>query len=798
MKTSILEVAPSPSPHTGVVSKSLSFTRFINYIKTRIATETTVKKDYFTYILEKLTADPAFLQDIELDQIHKFEEQLNLIYSVMLPPVADENEVLWAMSTPVDPKIFFGTSAFYALLTDKYTGETSCDIIAEEDNAETLKHKLQMLYSLILKRLYNFDLPYKSEMIFSLLDRDTRLPRFYSGVIDTTFVDVSTKGQLPELRFDNFKHTDNIDWDEIARLLPLSELHFEGFAIVNLKDITANHAVERIKDVILNHSKDDPNSYFQNISDSLKTIVGSSDIHFGLLPVLRVNSKIVFSHESYTYSMVMKNALENGMDEEEFQRMAEAYFQNPKPLLLDDIRLSNPDDHFTELLVMNAVKSYALLPVFHNNHIAGILEVYSRKPDLINEKVLSRLDVALPLIAQVLQNNIDDFHIRIDTIIKDKFTSIQPSVQWKFREVAWHYLRNGKAKQQNAGIESIQFKNVFPLYGAIDIRNSTIERNKALSEDLIVQFETLIDTIMAIRQRVSLGLLDEMIFKCEKWIAKISDHSIDHEEMKVKEFFEIEVDPLLQHFRDSYPAVADILEAYDRIVDEENGAAFANRRALETSMQKINLALNSYLDLFKNQIQESYPCYFEKFRTDGVEYDIYIGQSIAPQKPFSNLYLKNIRLWQLTSMASIARITHSLIPDMEKPLETTQLIFINHGSIDISFRDDERRFDVEGAYNIRYHVIKKRIDKVHIAGTNERLTQPGKIAMVYFNAREANEYVEYIRYLQEQGMLTDDLEYLDLEELQGVTGLRALRVGINMEGIWKQSLELALAENQNV
>ena len=254
----------------------------------------------------------------------------------------------------------------------------------------------------------------------------------------------------------------------------------------------------------------------------------------------------------------------------------------------------------------------------------------------------------------------------------------------------------------------------------------------------------------------------------------------------------------MQHFRDSYPEVSYILNRYDAVVNENTGSAYANRRALESSMQTINMALNTYLDLFKSQIQESYPCYFEKFRTDGVEYDIYIGQSIAPQKVFSNLYLKNIRLWQLTSMAAIAKITHALIPTMEKPLETTQLIFINHGSIDISFRDDERRFDVEGAYNIRYHVIKKRIDKVHVAGTYERLTQPGKIAMVYFNEKEANEYVEYIRYLQEQGMLTDDLEHLELEELQGVTGLKALRVGINLDGIWKQSLELALVENQTV
>ena len=180
------------------------------------------------------------------------------------------------------------------------------------------------------------------------------------------------------------------------------------------------------------------------------------------------------------------------------------------------------------------------------------------------------------------------------------------------------------------------------------------------------------------------------------------------------------------------------------------------------------------------ELQQAYPFYFEKFRTDGVEYDIYIGQSIAPDKPFDLLYLKNTRLWQLKSMASIVRLCHAMIPQLPTHLETTQLIFAHSNAIDISFRNDERRFDVEGAYNIRYQIIKKRIDKVHIKNTEERLTQPGKIAIVYFNQKEADEYAKYIKSLAAQNILLNDLEYLELENLQGVIGLKALRVGVNV------------------
>jgi hypothetical protein len=132
-------------------------------------------------------------------------------------------------------------------------------------------------------------------------------------------------------------------------------------------------------------------------------------------------------------------------------------------------------------------------------------------------------------------------------------------------------------------------------------------------------------------------------------------------------------------------------------------------------------------------------------------------------------------------MAGIARLTRSLLPQMSVAMHTTQLIYINANSIDISFRNDERRFDVEGTYNIRYQIIKKRIDKVHVKQTGERLTQPDKIALVYFNQRDAEEYRDYIRYLQGQNILSDVVEELELEELQGVKGLKALRVGVVYE-----------------
>jgi hypothetical protein len=114
------------------------------------------------------------------------------------------------------------------------------------------------------------------------------------------------------------------------------------------------------------------------------------------------------------------------------------------------------------------------------------------------------------------------------------------------------------------------------------------------------------------------------------------------------------------------------------------------------------------------------------------------------------------------------------------PLDVTNLILVQHAPLSIRFRVDEKRFDVDGAYNVRYEIIKKRIDKAVVRDTTERLTQPGKIALVYSHAGEAREWQEYIDYLQRRGYLQREVEDLELDELQGAQGLRALRVAVDL------------------
>jgi hypothetical protein len=368
----------------------------------------------------------------------------------------------------------------------------------------------------------------------------------------------------------------------------------------------------------------------------------------------------------------------------------------------------------------------------------------------------------------------------LQKIIREKFTSVQPAVEWKFNEQAWNYLRK-TIHGEEPEIDTIAFNDVSPLYGAVDIRNSSIERNYAIRKDIIEQLSLIGDTLNIIQQHVQLPVLEELEFKNKTLSQSLHDELSPEEELRLNDFVDHEIEPLFKHLKNMGGAVGNHVNAYFIAVNENHGHIYHHRREYEESLNSINKALGNYLDSEKEKIQEVYPSYFEKYRTDGIEYNIYIGQSIAPHKPFDAVYLRNLRLWQLRSMSDIARLTHKLQPKLKVPLQTTQLILVHNKPIDISFRRDERKFDVEGAYNIRYEMIKKRIDKVRIYNSDERLTQPGKIALVYTNPKEADEYLQYITFLQNKNLLLNDLEHLELEELQGVIGLKAIRVGVNYE-----------------
>jgi hypothetical protein len=759
---------------------AISFKPYLNHIKELLKNEKTIKAGFYQFIIKTFRKYPELEQPIDLKDIEKYREILELLYATLSDDILSiENEKLWALSKPVQPLLFYSTDALYHIVSAENERAKSMSFV---ENRMTQAQELALIYSFILYKLYDCHAP-ENEIHHMFLDPETGLEKYFSVDIDFRFVDLKTEGGIPDLDFDTLQCFTQKEQDltELQRILPLNNFKFEGFSVITLRDITTEFVVNHIKNLILNRDIFNLHTLYDDIVHGLKNLIQCHDIEIGLLPFLNINKKFVFNKDIAGHSILIKAMTGSNIPEAEYQESAHSFYKNPRQIFFDDITFLDENERpFVRTLKKSDFVSLVVLPVYFNKKLTGVLELCSKRKGAIDKKHIALIEMVLPQIGQMFQNNISEFELRIENIIKQNFTSLQPSVQWKFNEVAWLYIKENSGENTNAELQKILFKSVYPLYGAIDIRNSTVERNIALQKDILAQLALLEKTLVGISKKIMLDLIKELLFECKKWALSIAEFINSAEEYRLNNFLSHEVAPLFLHLKENYLETEKLIDNYFENIHETTGMAFENRRKLETSITLINTVINNHLELMARELQQAYPFYFEKFRTDGVEYDIYIGQSIAPERPFDALYLRNARLWQLKSMASIVRVSQVMTPQLPTVLETTHLIFAHSNAIDISFRNDERRFDVEGAYNIRYQVIKKRIDKVHVNGSDERLTQPGKIAIVYFNQKEADEYIKFIKSLIAQKILLNDLEYLELEDLQGVAGLKALRVGVNV------------------
>ncbi|RPE14157.1 hypothetical protein EGT74_11815 [Chitinophaga lutea] len=768
-----------------LIDSHISFVPFIRFMKEKAAHAEGARAAYFQEIVRHFESNPALQQPLREDiDIANYQEYLDLLTATVFPITMDESRDIFGIGVPYRFAIFYYSERFRQIFSED-GGELKA--VPKGISEEKVKNdKLTWMYKLILERMYNLPVHYDAEIIHNIINPETGLHKYIKLNIDPRFVDVKVKGELPPLNCDNicvgdFKLQSLAD---LRKLLPLENFALEGFVIWTIQDVTKEHVVAGMKNLVLNIRKDNELKTYAHAREYLKTLAGRADMSVHLTPFLKVNNRNVMENVYVSQSIIFSSARNEAERIAINEQLLEYLSTHRQPLVIQDVNRQTVALYpFLKYLPLQGVKSFILLPVVHGNNLLGILELATNGGEPLDWDILGRLQPSYAVGTMLLGRSMELANERINEVIKEQFTALQPAVEWKFTEAAWEYLH--APKENKKAIAHIQFEDVYPLYGAVDIRNSSVERGSAIRDDLREQLLLIQETFSHINGDLHLPLLEELQYKNNRMLNNMRETLFAEDEVRINEFLDYEIAPTFRHLYESEERLKPALNDYFEKIDKTSGHIYHHRREYEESLQDINSAINRYLDKEKDELQRSFPCYFEKYRTDGVEYNIYIGQSIAPDKKFDMIYLRNVRLWQLSSMAQIARITHALEPKLRIPLQTTQLVLAHSNPIAISFRKDERRFDVEGAYNIRYEIMKKRIDKVRVRGTNERLTQPGKIAIVYAYVREADEYKKYIEFLQNKNMLMPELEMLDLEDVQGISGLRAMRVTVNMEGLVK-------------
>lgn len=719
------------------------------------------------------------IEDLSVLDVHR--EWMEMLLSIVFPPTASDQEMLYSVGLPFSYTTIFTSRLFHMLFIEPGTNDIK---IPDNETGRDIEHdRLAGAYNLILRKYCNYQAPEFVSSVHPYHDPHSGLIKYMELQLDTRYIDVKYTGShlpIPE-DFINKKDHGLLSLEELQHNIPIDQFAFEGIVIGRVIDVTVREVISQMKSELLNLNAFSEGVVYHKLQDLVQSLIGLKDIRIGITPFFKVNGHYVFSelHNSNSllfkhYKAVMERDVVNDC-------CRELFMDTEKPIIFE--KIDDKEVQGIEYLGFyydQGYRSLILAPLKHNGDLWGILEVGSEQEGKLNYKHVTRLDIAIPLFTRAIEKSAESLDTQIDKVIKEQFTAVQPAVEWKFTESAYNFIVQ-KQQGKDPKPERIAFESVYPLYGAIDIRNSSVERSQAIQLDFIEQLQMAASVIKKAQANMPFPLLQEIQFKIDKHIASASDVLLSDEETAIHEFLQNQVASIFKHLKGTTPAVQNDIDHYFASLDKNIGTIYHHRKDFEASIARINEEVSKFVDREQVSVQQIFPHYFERYVTDGVEFNIYIGQSLSPRKKFDELYLRNMKMWQLTTLAKASRLTNDLARQLSHPMKTTQLILAHSNPISISFRTDERKFDVDGAYNIRYEIIKKRIDKVHIKETNERLTQPGKIAIVYSQPKEAEEYAEYIEFLQNQKLLKPGIEHHDLEELQGVVGLKGLRVDVQYD-----------------
>ncbi|WP_242155771.1 GAF domain-containing protein [Aestuariivivens sediminis] len=713
----------------------------------------------------------------DLSLLKTREKEIRAILQDTFSPLLTKNEIKTA-SLPFHDLIFNASERFKNIIKT-----------AGNDFQVHIKNMPQddiyiVACTIILNFCYGYDLNFRRPFYYEIPDANGIL-RYYKILYNADFCEIIPTDKARNITRQDFEDLlDNFDNIELWKeKFPPHSYVFKGFVISNIFDVTDDQSISNIKSSLIIDETCMDESFVEGFHDIFSSLLGIKGIKVGFSSFNREENTFERVYGVGANSFLINNAdsksCEDCLCEWSYHKILK---QNSYISISDvDKKYKVYKDKIPQIaaLQQQGIKSAIFAPVANDDGLMGIMEIVSYKPYELNSINANKLVDVMPFIVSAVERSVYEEQNLIEAIIQQECTSIHPSVSWKFKKAAKQFLIEfQKNKGLKPSFSEIVFDNVYPLYGQIDVKGSSNVRNKATQKDLALQLSLVINALDKLPQEEQLPIYEQLKFQIESYNTEISTNFKVDTEQELTVFFKQDIEPLFQFFLEKKDFARAEIEEYFSRIDSNLGVVYHYRKKYDDTIALINKNMSALIDERQSDAQRMYPHFFERFKTDGVEHNMYIGEAITKEESFNPIYLYNLRLWQLQVMYEMENDFYQNQHEYPIGLDVASMILVFNQPLSIRFRMDEKQFDVDGTYNARYEVVKKRVDKAYIKGTEERVTTKGKMSIIYSQKEDETEYLKYVRFMQSKNQFADDVEILELQDLQGVTGLKAIRVSL--------------------
>lgn len=742
----------------------LSFEQLVEALKGKRASGQL--SDFEDELLQDIDLFPELCEGINnQEQVEKCKDVLDRLLKDLFPSILSLNEIK-AINIPYTDLFFNSSKRFQNILNA--AGPAFELKIRNFD-----EHQFYVMSCcIILNERYGTKLNFGQPLFYDIPDKNGN-NKHYRILYNADFLDIvptaASKKLTPadvELLLDNYN-----DIDLWKFMFPKESYILKGFAIITLFDATIENAVSVYKESFLGSNSID---FIKNTETILKTIYQTQHIRCGFMFYNQDSGKLTgITCGAEIMSLLLPHQSEQNAADILSPDAYEMLFNKKQYYTISDLAKSKDkaNGKLLSVYAKEGARSLLLATVEKKDQILGVLEIISTDKDLLNSINGQKLEIFMSYFSESIDRLIVENENNIQAIIQRNYTTIHDSVNWRFREEVEKsiHFKNGDTDYK---LEEIIFENVYPLYGQVDIENSSVVRNNSIQKDLQHQLGASIKILKKVGTVHPDDYTEDLLIQAKEFkndLVKVLRADV---EQQITHF-------LNRHIHSHLKAITNerlFTEVTQYFEDnrEEDGLFYSHRRSYAQTISSINNNLSRIIDGRQEEAQNIIPHYYERFKTDGVDHNLYVGAAIAPKNDFTVSHLNGLRFWQLQTLCEMIAKHQQAGSEMG----VTGLILVYSAPLTIRFRMDEKRFDVDGAYNVRFEVIKKRIDKAHIKGSAERIVKRNHIAIVYAAKEEELEYMQYIGRLQSLNLVHSKIEKFDVEDLQSVFGLKGIRIAV--------------------